>query len=98
MSCHWALHARERQKIFITFTNFSTENSYDFVTVRELSNTSHIIGRFSGSNIPPVVVSCGRSVSISFTSDGSVTRNGFYAKFQSKSKYTFHIEMYKCNS
>ncbi|XP_062519220.1 complement factor B-like [Corticium candelabrum] len=88
MSCHWALHARERQKIFITFTNFSTENSYDFVTVRELSNTSHIIGRFSGSNIPPVVVSCGRSVSISFTSDGSVTRNGFYAKFQSKSTFT----------
>ena len=90
MRCNWTLHAREGEKIFITFTNFSTESVHDVVTVTDTSNASHIIGRYSGSDIPPVVVSCGASVAISFQSDASVTKEGFTAKFQSKSKYTFN--------
>ena len=87
MHCNWKLKAREREKIFITFTAFSTERGYDFVTINDTTNAGHIIGRFSGSNIPPVVVSCGRSVSINFISDGIITKQGFSATFQSKSKH-----------
>ena len=86
MTCDWTLYARHQEKIFITFTKFATESGYDFVTIKDTSNSSHIIGRYSGSNIPPVVVSCGQSVSITFTSDGSVTEEGFSAAFQSTSK------------
>ena len=78
--------------MFITFTRFSTEPGYDFVEIRDKVNTSRIIERFSGSQIPPVVVSCGSSLTVTFSSDDSITDSGFQASFKSRSKYTFKID------
>lgn len=89
MQCSWRLSARHGERLFITFTGFSTEKHYDYVEVRDTANTGHVIGRYSGTEIPPVVVSCGRDVSIVFRSDSSVTRSGFTATFLSKSKTTW---------
>ena len=72
--------------MFLTFTSFSTEPVYDYVEIRDTANSSHVIGRFSGSQIPPVVVSCGSAVTVTFVSDRSVTENGFAASFESRGK------------
>ena len=73
--------------MFITFISFSTESNYDIVEIQDtMSTTKSILGYFSGSQIPPVVVSCGSSVTIIFVSDGSVTDKGFTATFESRSK------------
>ena len=49
-------------------------------------NTSSVIGRFSGSQIPPVVVSCTSSVIVTFVSDRSISGMGFTASFESRGK------------
>ena len=76
--------------MFLTFRSFSTEPRWDYVEIRDTMNTSHVIGHFSGSQIPPVVVSCGSSLNVTFVSDGSVTMDGFAASFESRSKRSFY--------
>ena len=75
--------------MLITFTSFSTEPGFDIVEILDTTNRRNVIGRFSGHEIPPVVVSCGSSVLVSFVSDGSVTEKGFMASFESRSKKGF---------
>ena len=91
MRCNWHLHSRQGERVFITFTNFSTERGYDFVEIRDTLNTSSVLGRFSGSQIPLVVVSCGSSVSVTFVSDGMITSSGFTASFESRGKKDFAV-------
>jgi hypothetical protein len=65
-------------KVKITFTHFETESDYDYVFIYDGSNTSApLLGQYSGSILPPSFTSTNGSLTIHFTSDGSVAYRGF---------------------
>ena len=64
--------------ITITFTFFETEPTYDFVRIFDGPDTNSplIGGPFSGTTMPPIVISSG-CITINFISDNNVTAEGF---------------------
>ncbi|MBN2612714.1 MAG: T9SS type A sorting domain-containing protein, partial [Bacteroidales bacterium] len=86
--CHKLIQPAGAANITLTFTSFSTEENYDFVTVYDGATTSAPeLGRFSGSSLPPVITSSGGSMMVRFTSDGSVTAQGWEALYESSQSY-----------
>ncbi|MCB0764878.1 MAG: CUB domain-containing protein, partial [Flavobacteriales bacterium] len=68
------------QVVTLTFTSFSTEANYDFLTVYNGPTTaSPVMGTFSGANIPGPFISTDPSgcITIRFTSDGSINYPGW---------------------
>ena len=60
------------------FTSFNTESGYDYVRVYDGSDTTTpLLHTFSGTSRPSDVFSSGNTVFVSFSSDGSRTRDGF---------------------
>jgi len=77
-SCNVLLQAPAGQTVRITVTFLSTERNYDFVKVYDgPSATSRELISASGNAVPAAVTSTGNMVSIQWTSDSSVTANGF---------------------
>uniref|UniRef100_A0A3B3TV83 CUB domain-containing protein n=1 Tax=Poecilia latipinna TaxID=48699 RepID=A0A3B3TV83_9TELE len=72
-------------QILLNFTSFELEGtppfcSFDFVEIRDGGyETSPLIGKFCGSQRPPVVVSHSNRLWIRFHSDPSITSHGFIA-------------------
>ncbi|MEY4110135.1 MAG: hypothetical protein RLZZ46_489, partial [Bacteroidota bacterium] len=69
------------QYLVFTFTNFNTEQGFDFLRIYSGPNAaSPLIGSFSGTNSPGVVSSTlGGCLTFVFTSDLSVTYSGWAA-------------------
>lgn len=70
------------QPIWVQFTSFNTEASLDVLTVYNgATTTSPVIGSYSGTSTPGVVVSNNGSncITFQFVTDGSVTRAGWVA-------------------
>lgn len=62
----------------LTFQVFDLESGYDYLTVYDGPTTSSpAIGTYSGSTIPASITSTNGSLTIRFTSDGSVSYPGF---------------------
>jgi hypothetical protein len=80
MNCEWIIDV---SGVELSFSAFSTESGYDFVTVYD-GSLSQEIGRFSGTAIPSEVMSSG-SLRVVFTSDGSVEDLGFTASYTVRS-------------
>ncbi|KAI1894595.1 hypothetical protein AGOR_G00117390 [Albula goreensis] len=67
----------------IQFLNFSTEDNHDFLEVRNgPHHTSSLIGQFSGSQLPPSLLSTTHETVIHFYSDHSENRQGFKLSYQ----------------
>lgn len=71
------------QIIQLTFTDFNTESSYDFVRLYDGTNTSYaLLASLSGSGYSGSRYrSSGGHMFVTFTSDGSVVRHGFMASY-----------------
>ena len=68
------------QPIYLQFSQFQTEASFDFVYIYNGPTTaSPLIGTYAGSTSPGLVVASGTCITIRFTSDGSVTYSGWVA-------------------
>ncbi|MFM9051190.1 MAG: CUB domain-containing protein, partial [Bacteroidota bacterium] len=70
------------QYITATFTSFNTESGFDPLTIYNgNSNTSPVIGTYSGTTLPSCINSTSTSgcLTFNFTSDGSVTFTGWEA-------------------
>lgn len=70
------------QALFFNFTQFALENNFDFLRIYNgPSVASPMIGNYSGTNSPGLVVSSNPSncLTFVFTSDGSVTPAGWTA-------------------
>ncbi len=81
-NCSWLIQPTNGQNVVLDFTTFDTENNFDFVTVYDgTSSASPQLGRFSGTSIPPTITSSGSALFVQFTSDGSVTRQGWDATY-----------------
>jgi cubilin len=77
--CSWTISTGSA--ITLQFTEFHTEQAYDFVTVYDGASIQEggFLGQFSGSTIPRTVTATSGSMVIFFTSDYSVTQTGFTA-------------------
>jgi uncharacterized protein Veg len=84
MKCSWHLHARPGERVFITFSSFSSKSVVDALEIRDAVYPTHIIVNLSDYKTPPTVVSCGSSVIVTFNSTSSIRDHGFMAFFESK--------------
>ncbi|XP_070575202.1 scavenger receptor cysteine-rich domain-containing protein DMBT1-like isoform X1 [Ptychodera flava] len=68
--------------ILLEFDTFNTEPKHDVVKIYDgLSLTGTLIEEYSGTSIPPAVLSTGNVLAVTFTSDFSATRPGFLANY-----------------
>ncbi len=78
--CQWTLTCAGT--ITLEFSSFQTEANFDFVTVNDGPDSSApILLDTSGSYVGGPLTSSGSSLMIQFTSDGSVTGDGFAATY-----------------
>ncbi|CAG2068878.1 unnamed protein product, partial [Timema podura] len=88
MECEWKIQLPVGERIELTFTAFSLEDSrsckFDYVEVRDGDNiNSPLIGRYCGSQLPPIATSTSNNMVVKFRSDWSYSAEGFRISFQS---------------
>lgn len=79
LSCHAHIRAEEGETVMLQFTHLNIEDpdtpactghAGDFVTVYDgADNTTPVLGRFTGTALPPAVRSSGSDIYITFSSD-----------------------------
>ncbi len=82
-NCSWLIQPSDSvQTIQLTFLRFDTETGNDVLTVYNGSNSSApVLGTFSGSTIPTSIQSTGKTLFLTFSSNGSNTSDGFLIAF-----------------
>ncbi|XP_062873439.1 membrane frizzled-related protein [Trichomycterus rosablanca] len=86
--CTWQIFAEEGQLIRLSFHNFSLETQdnceFDYVEVHDSSSAKDgsVLGRYCGSDLPPVLTSSGPVFTVVFVADEGVADSGFYAFYQ----------------
>lgn len=67
------------------FLNFSTEANHDFLEIRNGPlDTSAVIGRFSGQDVPSSLLTTSHETTVYFHSDHSQNKPGFRFEYQGK--------------
>ena len=78
---HWMVSSNAR--IELSFMIFETESEHDVVQVYDgESSSAPLIGGFNGSSLPSPVTSSSSKLFLRFTTDHSVTKSGFRARFR----------------
>lgn len=93
MNCQWLIQPPQATSVTLNFNSFDLEPAstggqtiYDAVEVYNGPTTgSPLLGRFSGSNIPPSVSSTGSTMLIRFYSNLQTTAQGWSANYTSTS-------------
>ena len=81
LDCHWIVSSNTR--IELVFMIFETEYVHDVVQVYDgESSSAPLIGGFNGSSLPSPVTSSSSKLFLRFTTDHSVTKSGFRARFR----------------
>jgi len=80
-NCSWLIAPPgTNQQVRLFFSSFKLEASRDFVTVREATGGA-LLGSFSGFSLPLPVVSRTGGLLVTFTSDATVSSDGFSASY-----------------
>ncbi|CAG5854549.1 unnamed protein product [Menidia menidia] len=83
LDCTWQITLPAGHGAHIQFQNFSSEDNHDFLEVRAgPQHSSALIGQFTGSQIPPPLMSTTHLTIIHFYSDHSENRPGFKLTYQ----------------
>ncbi|XP_027870779.1 CUB and sushi domain-containing protein 1 isoform X2 [Xiphophorus couchianus] len=83
LDCTWQITLPAGYGAHIQFQNFSSEDNHDFLEVRAgPQHSSALIGQFTGSQIPPPLMSTTHLTIIHFYSDHSENRPGFRLIYQ----------------
>ncbi|KAI8514478.1 scavenger receptor [Branchiostoma belcheri] len=85
-NCEWTITVPEGSIIRLTFDMFLTDNGYDFLTIYDgASDNATEIERLTGyhSQIIPII-STSNTLFLRFTSDGSVSYQGFQFSYSSR--------------
>jgi hypothetical protein len=78
--CRQTLSAPSGSAVSLRFTTFSIEAHFDWLQIFDgPSTTAPLLGRFSGSTLPPPLTSTGSTITLRLTSDSSTTGAGFAA-------------------
>lgn len=82
LDCQWLIRPASGRAVRLNFTSFATEEDYDVVSVYDGATiNARLLGRFSGTSLPPVLQSSGNAMLIRFVSDGSVSSLGWVATY-----------------
>ncbi len=88
--CKWLIQPPQATSVTLNFTAFALEDAasdgtiYDAVEVYDGTTTSApLLGRFTGSNLPPAITSSGGSMLVRFISDLEENKQGFSAYYTS---------------
>ena len=80
LNCSWLINPASSSVVVLTFDEFNTESSHDVVKVYDGTSASGtLLGTYSGSNLPPLLIANSGSMYITFTTNGSVTKPGWKA-------------------
>uniref|UniRef100_A0A0X3NJV3 Metalloendopeptidase n=1 Tax=Schistocephalus solidus TaxID=70667 RepID=A0A0X3NJV3_SCHSO len=85
--CIWKIVVPVGFSVALTFQSFDIEKHdncvYDFLEIRDgLAETSPLLKKLCGSNLPTPIKSTNNMMYVRFVSDSSVEKQGFTAKFQ----------------
>lgn len=83
-TCKWQINAPMGKRIKIEFPEMDTEANTDFVWIFDGDKTipDYLIAKFSGSSIPPTVVSRTHQVLVWFVSNESITKAGWKLNYK----------------
>jgi len=88
VNCFWQIECPSGQRPSITFSEFSTEENFDFVNVYDGTSTDDLLETFHGNVLPNILsqvsampAATGQHMLVHFTSDYSVTMDGFNAQY-----------------
>uniref|UniRef100_A0A670YQB1 CUB and Sushi multiple domains 1 n=1 Tax=Pseudonaja textilis TaxID=8673 RepID=A0A670YQB1_PSETE len=83
LGCTWKILLPIGYGAHLQFLNFSTEANHDFLEIQNGPyHTSSMIGQFSGTDLPPSLLSTTHETLIHFYSDHSENRHGFKFAYQ----------------
>ncbi|AWP21874.1 putative CUB and sushi domain-containing protein 2 [Scophthalmus maximus] len=81
--CTWRIYLPVGFGAHLQFLNFSTEANHDFLEIRNGPlDTSAVIGRFSGQDVPSSLLTTSHETTIYFHSDHSQNKPGFRFEYQ----------------
>jgi len=88
MTCEWIIAPPDALSIELTFSEFATEEGFDFVTVFECTDGEEclaptFLSNFSGVLGPTTVRASTRAIRVVFASDLTITSGGFSASWTS---------------
>lgn len=91
LDCRWLIQPPQATSVTLNFTAFDLEDAspdgqtiYDAIEVYNGTTTAApLLGRYTGSNLPPAISSTGGSMLVRFISDIEVTKQGFTANYTS---------------
>ena len=83
-SCRWIITVPEGKRVKFTFDQMDTQANVDFVYLVDGKTAipENFIAKFSGQNIPPVVVSRTNEVLVWFVTDKSSTGQGWHFQYE----------------
>jgi Zn-dependent metalloprotease len=91
-NCAWLIQPTNAKTVTLNFTAFDTELNYDGIIVYDGSNnTAPVLGRFSGTTLPPAVTSTTGSMYIEFLSDEALRSNGWTANYTSTKPSIYNL-------
>ncbi|XP_018577861.1 cubilin-like [Anoplophora glabripennis] len=88
LKCTWVIIAPPKSVIQLTWITFSLEQSYEcsYDNVQIFDNNTELgmgglIGKYCGSNLPPILMSSGNIMTIVFVTDVTIHMDGFLATY-----------------
>merc|ERR1712159_162993 len=85
-NCKWLIkpaintnRAPSKKRVVLAFQYLTLEAGYDFVRVFEGNSAGKLIGVFTGSTMPPVLVGTTDTLYVQFQTDATGNRQGFRA-------------------
>ncbi len=78
--CSWLVQAPSGNQVTLSFSAFNTEANNDVVRIYDGgSSAAPLLAQYSGATIPASVTSTGNQLYVTFTTNGSVSAQGFTA-------------------
>lgn len=82
-NCMWLIEPQFGVSITLDFYTFDLENNTDWLTIYDGSTAlSPVLGTYTGSSLPPSVMSTGKTMLIEFTSNNSINQQGWSAHYK----------------
>lgn len=82
---YWLISPPGATSVMVSFTAFNTEFSCDYLWIYDGDNTApeNLIGKFSGTNLPPDIIAYSGSMLLHFNTDFSTVRPGWELQYTS---------------
>ncbi len=91
-NCAWLIQPTNAKTVTLNFTAFDTELNYDGVIVYDGSNnTAPVLGKFTGTTLPPSVTSTTGNMYVEFLSDEALRSNGWNANYTSTKPSIYNL-------